>query len=323
MARPLRCLATGFTTILAWAALAAVVFGQQPSSSAELSPSLRIVFLGDSITAAGSYVAYFDTWLVSRKEAQTPLVIDAGLASETVSGLSEDGHADGRFPRPDLAERLERVLAVTKPGLVLACYGINCGIYQPFDKDRFERYQRGMRQLQERVEAAGAKLIVITPPFYDDKRKPLSFSYNDVLDRYSAWLLERRADGWRIIDLHGPMTRAVGQRRAADPEFTFQPDGVHPDEAGHWFMAQQIIRWFGDELAASAATPQDLLAARGLPPAVLPLVRQRVHLLRDAYVSAAGHTRPGVAKGLPLPEAEKKAADLTAQIRALLQAPPP
>lgn len=292
----------------------------EPEPQQLLKQARRLVFLGDSITAAGQYVAQFDAWLATRKDEPQPVVIDAGLPSETVSGLSEEGHAGGKFPRPDLAERLDRVLAVSKPDLVVACYGINCGIYQPFDAERFERYQAGMRRLKARVEAAGATFIVMTPPFYDDQRSPRPFSYNAVLDRYSDWLLSQRAQGWRVIDLHGPMTREVARRRASDPEFTFQPDGVHPNAAGHWFVAQQLIGWFGDEAAAAAATPEEMLSRRGAPESLLPLVQQRVHMLRDAYVGAAGHKRPGVAAGLPLPEAEQKAADLTAKIQAALQA---
>jgi hypothetical protein len=121
-----------------------------------LQQSHRIVFLGDSITAAGQYVAYFDSWLVSRRTEQTPTVIDAGLPSETVSGLSEEGHAGGKFPRPDLSERLKRVLVVTKPDLVIACYGINCAIYEPFDEGRFKKYQEGIEHVKAQVEAAGA-----------------------------------------------------------------------------------------------------------------------------------------------------------------------
>ena len=178
-----------------------------------LMNSRRIAFLGDSITAAGPYVAYFDAWLTSQRLDQRPEVIDAGLPSETVSGLSEEGHAGGQFPRPDLAERLDRVLAITKPDLVIACYGINCGIYEPFDKGRFERYQQGMTQLKLKVEKAGAKFVAVTPPFYDDLRAPRLFSYNAVLDRYSEWLIERRKEGWQVVDLHGPMTREVQKRR--------------------------------------------------------------------------------------------------------------
>ena len=153
-----------------------LVRAEEPPRRDLLKQSKRIVFLGDSITFAGRYVACVDAWIESQRFDHKPLVIDAGLPSETVSGLSEDGHAGGAFPRPDLAERLDRVLAVTKPDLVVACYGINCGIYLPFDAGRFEKYQQGITNLKARVEKAGAKFIVVTPPFYDDMRSPKNFT---------------------------------------------------------------------------------------------------------------------------------------------------
>jgi lysophospholipase L1-like esterase len=296
-----------------------VVRAADPAPADLLSKSRRIVFLGDSITAAGQYVAYFDAWLVARRTDSKPEIIDAGLPSETVSGLSEEGHAGGKFPRPDLAERLDRVLAHTNPDLVIACYGINCGIYEPFDEGRFARYQDGIRSLKAKVEQAGARCIFMTPPFYDDQRAPKSFSYDDVLDRYSDWLLERRKEGWLVIDLHRPMSREVRERRAMQPEFTYQPDGVHPNPEGHWLIARQLIGWFGDEPAATAATAEDMLRGKHVPDEVLPLVQERVNVLRDAYVFAAGHKRPGVVLGLPVEEAERKAAQLAAKIAELLE----
>jgi lysophospholipase L1-like esterase len=280
-----------------------------------LRQSQRIVFLGDSITFGGHYVAFFDAWLLTQELDALPTVIDVGLPSETVSGLSEDGHAGGRFPRPDLAERLDRVLALTKPDLVFACYGINCGIYQPLDDERFRRYQDGIRHLKRQVEAAGVTLVLVTPPFYDDRRAKKSFSYNAVLDRYTEWLLAQRNEGWFVVDLHGPMAAEVAKRRETDPDFTFQPDAVHPNAEGHWFMARQLIRWFGDEKAARAQSPEEMLAARRFPPEVMKLVRQRMTVLRDAYVAAAGHKRPGVRAGLPVAEAQQKAQELSKQIQ--------
>ena len=282
-----------------------------------LRQSRRIVFLGDSITFGGRYVACFDAWLLTQGLQPLPTVIDAGLPSETVSGLSEDGHAGGRFPRPDLAERLDRVLTLTKPDLVFACYGINCGIYQPLDEKRFERYQEGIRHLKEKVEAAEAKLVLITPPFFDDQRAKKSFSYNAVLDRYAEWLLAQRKEGWLVVDLHGPMTTEVTRRRQTAPDFTFQPDAVHPNAEGHWFMARQLIRWFGDEEAARAESPEKMLADGGVSPEAMKLVQQRMAILRDAYVAAAGHKRPGVRAGLPVPDAQQKAQELLEQIGKL------
>jgi lysophospholipase L1-like esterase len=285
-----------------------------------LKQSKRIVFLGDSITFAGRYVACVDAWMESQRFDKKPLVIDAGLPSETVSGLSEDGHAGGKFPRPDLAERLDRVLATTKPDLVIACYGINCGIYLPFDAGRLEKYQQGITSLKTKVEKAGAKLILVTPPFYDDMKAPKSFPYNDVMDKYAEWLVSKRADGWQVIDGHTAMTNEVRKRRKTDPKFTLQPDGVHPNDEGHWCMAQQVIRWFGDEAAASAGTPQAMLALKQVPETAFPLINQRVAILRDAYVGAAGHKRPGIAAGLPLAEAEAKAKELSDKIDSLVRA---
>ena len=312
--RYLACLALCFAMTLANATASAA----PPEPRELLQKSKRILFLGDSITYSGQYIAYFDAWLYSQKLDQHPEIIDAGLPSETVSGLSEEGHAGGKFPRPDLAERLDRLLPLAKPDLVIACYGINCGIYLPFDEGRLEKYKQGMSHLKSAVEKAGATFLVVTPPFYDDKRAPKNFSYNEVLDRYSEWLISQRKNGWHVIDLHGPMTHEVQKRRQLDDKFTFQPDGVHPNEAGQWFVARQLIRAFSDEKSANYATPAEMLTALGVPAGVLPLVQQRVNLLRDAYVFAAGHKRPGVTQGMPVPDAEKKAHELSHQILTLI-----
>ncbi|QDU30063.1 GDSL-like Lipase/Acylhydrolase [Anatilimnocola aggregata] len=281
--------------------------------------SQRILFLGDSITASGQYVGLFDAWLVANRWEKTPTVINCGLASETVSGLSEEGHAGGKFPRPDLFERLDRVLPLVKPDLVFACYGINCGIYQPLDAERFARYQQGWQKLKEKVEGAGANLIIITPPFYDDLRSPKSLSYNEVLDRYSDWLVKQREQGWVVIDLHSAMTTAVKKQRQTEPKFTMQPDGVHPNSDGHWFMAQQLIAALGDSKITNAKASADYFAGRKLPAEALPLIQQRLSTLRDSYVGTAGHKRPGVAKGLPIEEATKKAEEITAKLNDLLK----
>jgi lysophospholipase L1-like esterase len=292
------------------------VVADQPNEL--LHDAKRIVFLGDSITFSGLYVACFDAWLQTRDTDSKPVVINVGLPSETVSGLSEDGHAGGRFPRPDLAERLERVLKVTRPDFVIACYGINCGIYQPFDEQRFQRYQEGIRHLKAKVEAAGAKLLIVTPPFYDDQRSRIDFSYDAVLQRYSNWLLDQRQKGWLVADLHDPMAREVARRRVSNPEFSFQPDAVHPNASGHWFIARRLIGWFGDDAAANAETPEQMLVAKGLPAEVLPLIVQRTNVRRNAYLSAAGHQRPGVKAGLPIDEAEQDAQQLTEAIHELV-----
>jgi lysophospholipase L1-like esterase len=276
----------------------------------------RIVFLGDSITYSGQYIDYFEAHLLEHFPARKFDVLDLGLSSETVSGLSEEGHADGKFPRPDLHERLTRVLEKTKPDLVFACYGMNDGIYLPLAEDRFAAFQNGMRKLHDAVTATGAKIIHLTPPVFDVE--PIKaratpngsggpyVGYGEVLARYSAWLLDQRAQGWTVIDIHTPMREALAKRRAADPSFAFAKDGVHPNEEGHQVIAKAL-------LAGLRQNPELPTGAPDLER--LKLIQQRRKLRQNAWLTACGHLRPGVAKGLPVEEAEAKAAEITARLR--------
>lgn len=275
----------------------------------------RVVFLGDSITQGGFYAVCVEAYLRTRHPASTAEFISVGLSSETVSGLSEPNHANGAFPRPDLHERLGRVLARLKPDLVFACYGMNDGIYLPYDEARARAYHDGLVRLRAAVLASGARIVHLTPPVYVDV-KGTAPAYAAVLERYAAWLVARRADGWDVADIHTAMARELAAQRTRDPAFTFARDGVHPDERGHWVMARALLRHLG-----AADLPDTLDAAdafSGVPagPEILKQVRTRSGLLRDAWLSAIGHKRPGK-PGPPLAEAETRAAELEKQIRAL------
>ncbi|MDA1039575.1 MAG: DUF1080 domain-containing protein [Planctomycetota bacterium] len=276
-----------------------------------LNTARRVVIVGDSITYGGGWVADLAAWM--ERKGMTADVINMGLSSETVSGLSEEGHAGGKFPRPDLAERLDRVLRVARPDLVIACYGMNCGIYQPLDENRFLAFKAGIQRLHDAVERAGASIIHLTPPVYDqrpDHPGPAGkVDYDRVLDAYGKWLLSKRADGWFVIDIHGPMKEMLAAARTKDSATVYAPDAVHPNEAGGWAFCRAVIAGLGDTEAAAAETPAELKE-------FLPLVKQRMEILRDAYLSAAGHLRPGVRPGLPLGEAEAKARALTESIRS-------
>ena len=131
----------------------------------------RIVFLGNSITYRGLYVSYVETYLTLKYPEKQFEYINLGLPSENVSGLSEPGHANGQFPRPDLHERLDRVLEMLEPDLVFACYGMNDVIYQPFDDSRFQKFRDGIRWMHDKVKGTGAMIVHLTPPVYDPRKR--------------------------------------------------------------------------------------------------------------------------------------------------------
>lgn len=302
-----------------------VLVGLCPALSADPPEARRIVFLGDSITYNGAYVALIEAAWIAQRPAPAVEMLNLGLASETVSGLSEEGHAGGRFPRPDLHERLDRVLEQSRPDLVITCYGMNDGIYHPLDEARFATFRRGMERLREKVLAAGADLIHLTPPVFDPlpirervlpaglDAYPQPFSgYDQVLAAYSDWLLaQAKTSGWRVLDIHGPMSAALAAARATNPAFSFAKDGVHPGEEGHLLMARPLLK------AWNLAVRENGVPDHPHGDEILALVRKKQALLRDAWLSATGHQRPGVKPGLPLPEAQKQAAALDTEARRL------
>jgi lysophospholipase L1-like esterase/pimeloyl-ACP methyl ester carboxylesterase len=203
----------------------------------------RIVVLGDSITYGGLYIDYIEAYLYTRFPGAHVEIINLGLPSETASGLSEPGHAGGAFPRPCIHERLDRALAKTKPDLVIACYGMNDGIYEPLDEGRFKAFRDGMTLLVKKVTASGAKMLVLTPPMFDAvalKADPKG-GYDEVLAAYSQWLLDQRKHGWNVADIHGPMTHFLASRRKTEPGFILAGDGIHAGPVGHWLMARPVL----------------------------------------------------------------------------------
>lgn len=303
-----------------------------PPKLQPLVDSRRVVFVGDSITYAGEYIEFVETWLRAQFPDATCEFITLGLPSETLSGLSEPGHAGGSFPRPNLHERLARLLEKAKPDLVFACYGMNDGIYHPLSEERFRKFQEGMRKLRETAIASGAKVIHVTPPTFDavplkghtlpaglpEYRSPYE-GYNEVLDRYSEWLVAQgREQGWEVIDIHAPMNQFLAEQRRANPEFRLAGDGVHANTQGHWLISREILRHLGaaDTIVAST-TPETMLGTLPNAEAILKLVQKEQRLLKDAWLNEVGHLRPGMGKGKPVDEALSTAAEIRAEIQKL------
>ena len=309
--------------MMALLAAAAVALPAQAQKKATLPPDVkRVIFLGDSITYGGTYTAYVEAYFVTRAPERALEFINVGLSSETTSGLSETNHAGGKFPRPDLHARLARVLAQTKPDLIIACYGMNDGIYLPFEAGRFKAFQDGIQRLRDAAQKAHAQIIHVTPPCYDSLRSKNS-AYTETLERYAAWLLDQHKQGWQVVDINGPMTAYIKEQRATNPNFMLQNDGVHPGELGHWLMAKNILLGLGAEDLKDAAGAQQMVAALPQGAHLPKLVEQREQLLRNAWLTATGHKRPGVSAGLPLPEAQAKARALTDEIAAARTADKP
>ena len=216
----------------------------------------RVMFLGDSNTHDGRYLMALDLIVRCRMPATPVEIINLGLASETLSGTSEKQHP---WPRPDVHERAARAMEKVKPTVVAFCYGMNDGIYSPPDAERMAKYQSGVRDFIVMSRAAGARVVILTPPPFD----PLSYkgqiapdghddygfktpwrNYNETLAGYAAWLRDTPDLADVVVDLHTPLTAVIAAWHKADPHWS-SGDGIHPVSAIHWLMAGLIAESLG------------------------------------------------------------------------------
>ncbi|WP_127575366.1 alpha/beta fold hydrolase [Paenibacillus barengoltzii] len=283
--------------------------------------SERIVFFGDSITENGTYIRNLEAFFLKHLPEHRLEWINLGVSSETVAGTSEKDHP---FPRPCVHERLERALAETRPDWVFICYGMNDGIYHPFGEARFEAYRDGLRQAVELVQSFGARVFLMTPPPFDvasiggkalpDGKDMNEYSferpyvkYNEVLERYAAWVRQYgEAEGLTVVDLRRPLSELIRKRREADTGYRYG-DGIHPNEEGHWVIAQTILsRVFHLELERVPAWAE----VNGGDSVFIRLVGQRRAVLNAAWREHVGHTNPNKLETTPLAEALQQAEAL-------------
>lgn len=226
----------------------------------------KILVLGDSNTARGAYIRFAQEALNAKEGEDAPSLIKAGVSGETISGLSEKDHPG---PRGYVLNRLDKELAKHQPDWVVACYGINCGIYHPYSKERFEAYQNGVKTLIEKVHASGAKLILLTPPPYavvgpgltgDEEKdnvliakankeanakadadpmminykRPFEY-YDVVMEKYSKWIMEQVDPENNIwtVDIRTPLLAEVDK--------SYGKDRIHYNKHGHQIIADTFV----------------------------------------------------------------------------------
>lgn len=306
--------------LLFFTSLTLVGFGQDEESAPPELAGKRILVLGDSITASGSYVSFLEYFYQKHAPEDAPDMISVGLSSETASGLSENDHP---FPRPCIHTRLERALAVVKPDVVFACYGMNDGIYHPPTPKILAAYQTGINKLVARNKAAGAETVILTPPPYDALARPdrlakpdaIDWSYKaphsdypKVLQAFSAWVMEAKPGAFQI-DVNLPFQAAIDAARALDPPVVLVGDGIHPGVDGHLVLARIIWTALGHP-----ADDTSIKSIKADP--LFKLVDERRKKRTRGWLEHIGYTRGKVVGPNPLGETEATAAEFSGMIEA-------
>ena len=313
-------LTTGFAATAPAQTVGAAPVRQVPAAGAtnatknlDLLAGKRVMILGDSITQDGTYVSYLEYFLTKSHPDKSFDIINVGLASETASGLSEQGHAGGAFPRPCIHERLQRALDAVKPQIVVACYGMNDGIYQAYSAANMQAFVDGISKLAATCKAAGAQVILVTPPIFEGG------DYDQVLGKFAEWEVTHPPKGVvAVADLHTAMNAARAERQKADPEYRFTGDNVHPGPLGHIVMAQAILQGLGIAMPRGTAEElQETARADGL----FNLVCQHRSNRSNGWLNYIGYTRERTVtpKTGSIEAVETAAREIQAKIDAMKQ----
>jgi lysophospholipase L1-like esterase len=235
----------------------------RPSDRFALKDGDRVVFYGDSITEQRLYTSYVEHYVLTRYPERRVSFINTGWGGDKVTGndCAPCAGVGGLM-------RLKRDVIDHRPTVVTLLFGMNDGNYMEFDPATLKVYVDGLGAIIRQIKAqTRARIYVLTPTVYDGTRHT-SWShtdrYNEVLDRYSEAAKELAArEGLTVVDLHAATTDALRRAKAIDANYTFLPDGVHPESDGQLVMAAELLRAWGAPAAGAEVNTRFVPDASG------------------------------------------------------------
>lgn len=195
----------------------------------------RVVFLGDSITQAGAapggYVSRFRESLAQRHPDLKVEVIGAGISGNRV---------------PDLEKRLEKDVLSKKPTVVVIYIGINDVWHSLQGRGTSqEDFESGLKRIIAAIQQNGARVVLCTPSVIGEKANQTN-QLDEMLETYSA-ISRRVAEGSKcqLLDLRRAFLERLKEANTKNAEKDIlTSDGVHLNEAGNKFVAEQMLLAF-------------------------------------------------------------------------------
>jgi lysophospholipase L1-like esterase len=328
-----RVTARGFFILCCFAVFCAVR-ADQPSKvgGSEVRPFQsgdRVVFLGDSITKGGSYHELLEIFYAVRFPERAVEFLNCGVGGDRASAILSAW-----------SFRVETDVLALKPTVVAVMLGMN-DVERSLYRDEpvspsneaarklaLEEYRTSLGSLVQKLQNAGPRVIVFSPPVYEEST---ALSQPERLPGVNAALAVcagiareiARAYGAEFVDVHGAMDAANRSQQAVEPEFSITGAGqswndrVHPGPVGHYVIAHAVLTAQG-LLGAPVGLPKPGCRVPGypdLPKALLDLGDERRRIaerLREPatyrYLMAKERHEPNSSDAFLLWLTEKRAA---------------
>ena len=202
---------------------------QHPNS---LKENERIVFLGDSITEAGT-----------RPDGYVHLISKAIATAYIFKGIEVIGAGISGNKVIDCQKRLDRDVLQKAPTIVVIYIGINdvrhWSVKRGTTKEDFES---GLLDIIERTKYEGARVILCTPTVIGEKTDG-SNMFDRMLDEYSE--ISRRVakeTGSQLLDLRKEFKAYLAEHNTGNlSKGVLTYDTVHLNERGNRFLAGLVL----------------------------------------------------------------------------------
>ena len=234
--------------VLAAAVLASRGVAQQREAPPHLKKGDHVVFLGDSITEDGAAERGFQTWLavhLRAKHAELAIQLsNAGVSGDKVT---------------DLLARLDRDVLARKPTWVVVHIGVN-DVWRGKDGTPKARYEAGLRELAARIAKRGARVVLCTPSVIGERKNGAN-PWDKQLEEYAGVVRQVAGDlKVPLCDLRQAFIDYLAKHNPDDlAENVLTKDGVHLNDAGNRFLAEQLAQRLG--LGPLAAAPASEIRA--------------------------------------------------------------
>lgn len=234
--------------------LPATLFAQTPvahdsSAAFALHDGDRVTFYGDSITEQREYTEDIEEYVLTRFPQWKVSFHNAGVGGDKVSG--------GWAGPIDL--RLTRDVYAWNPTVITIMLGMNDGYYRQSQPGIFSTYTAGYEHIVDSMQKhlPEARITLIQPSPFDDVTRAEQYpgGYNGVMLKDSAFLAQLSHEkNTGLADFNTPVTNFLKVLNAKNPALAQQliPDRVHPQQGGHWLMAESLLEsWHAPAMVSS------------------------------------------------------------------------
>ena len=222
----------------------AAAISLQAAPASPFQPGDRWCAVGDSITHTGFYHRYLYLFYATRFPGRQIELFNCGLSGDTAAGTVARTESDILRYKPTVATIM---LGMNDVDHALYKEGLAAPDLQQRRDNAIASHAANMKRLAEKLQAAGTRLIFITPSIFDETAvmaRANSPGVNAALGRCAenTRKLARELNAG-IVDFHGPMGELNRRQQQADPRFTLiGEDRVHPGEPGHFAMAYWFLK---------------------------------------------------------------------------------